>query len=434
MSNQNIQEIILTKSAFKKCIRYFRSNLPNESLVFVFGKVVEKKGGRIVIAAYPIFPDENDYDTRSETSCRISQEFMAREFSKHFKKGESLVLSWHSHPIDCLSRKDEQAHLEMLKAYPNIFTGFYNRRNFEFFKYDDGFRKVKSKIIDMTIYDRQIRAFGYDAQFKLITSHVALIGCGGAAQLAYLLAEQGIGKLTLIDPDAWDRTSLNRVWIPRSHVGMNKAESLAKLIRRRRNVEVDAFPYPIEDLPENVLEDIDILVAMTDTFKSRIYVNRLAIDMKKPAVFGAAEINAKNNRIERMVGECIVYVPNKTPCYECNLKVDPKQAMKESMDRKTWRKFARKYGLSVDSPPVPSLANLNNIVVSLMSDEILKIITGYAEPVHHQYWDHLKRKLFVVNAERNPECPACKEIGHVKIHESDLITREEALSRGVEID
>ncbi len=434
MNGQNVEEIILTKSAFKKCIKYFRSNLPNESLTFVFGKAIEKNGKTTLIAAYPVFPKDNDYVSRSELLCSIFQEFMAEEFSKHFKRGESLVLSWHSHPINCLSGKDEQAHLEMLKAYPNLLTGFYNDGKFEFFKYNNGFTKVKHRIIDMKIYDRQMRAFGSEAQFRLIASHVALIGCGGGAQLVYLLAEEGIGKLTLIDPDTWDKTSLNRVWIPRSHIGMNKAESLAKLIPKWRNVEVNAFPCSVEDLPEEVLEDVDLLVAMTDTYKSRIYVNRLAIDLRKPAVFGGAEIEAKNNRIERMVGECIVYLPNKTPCYECNLKVDPTRAMKESMDRKTWRRFARKYGLPVDSPPIPSLANLNNIIVSLMSDEILKIITGYAEPIHYQYWDHLKRKLFVVKAERNPKCPACKEVEEAKVDESHLISTKEALNRGTKID
>ena len=152
--------------------------------------------------------------------------------------------------------------------------------------------------------------------------------------------------------------------------------------------------------------------------------------MKKPAILAAAEIRAKENRIESIVGECIVYLPDKTPCYECNLEVDPQQAMKEAMDEKTWRNFARKYGLPPDSAPVPSLANLNNIIVSLISDEILKIVTGYAKPIHYQYWDHLKRKLIIVKAERDSECPACGEIKQVEVEESDLISTEEALSKG----
>ena len=432
MIEQNIKELILTRSTTRKCIKYFRRNLPEESLAFVSGKTIEKENVTIDIATHPIFPKDSDYVLKSTASCEVSLEFMAREFPKHFKKGEKLILSWHSHPIDCLSGTDEEAHLETLKGYPNILTGYYHNGQFEFFKYSDGFKRVKHRIVDMKFYDRQIRAFGSDAQSKLVTTHVALIGCGGAAQLAYLLAEEGIGTLTLIDPDSWDKTSLNRVWIPRSHVGKNKAESLMKLIRRWRSIEVRAFPCVVEDLPEETFEDVDILVAMTDTFRSRIDVNRLAIDLKKPAIFAAAETRAKESKIENMVGECIVYVPSKTPCYECNLEVDPKQAMKESMDKKTWRRFARKYGLPPDSPPVPSLANLNNIIVSLISDEIMKIVTGYAKPIHYQYWDHLKRRLIIVKAEKDPDCPACREIKEVTVKESDLISTEEALSKGVE--
>lgn len=432
MIEQNINEIILTKSSAKKCAKYFRTNLPEESLVFVFGKIIEKNNGTIAIATHPIFPKDTDYVSKSAVSCQVSLEFMAREFPKHFKKGERLVLSWHCHPIDCLSRIDEEAHLETLKGYPSILTGFYNDRMFEFFQYNDGFRQVKHRIVDMKFYDRQMRAFGSDAQFKLVATHVALIGCGGAAQLAYLLAEGGIGKLSLIDPDSWDRTSLNRVWIPRSHVGTNKAESLMKLIKRWRSTDVRAFPCALEDLPKQTFEDVDIVVAMTDTFKSRIYVNRLVTGLKKPAIFAAAEIRVEENTVNTMVGECIVYLPDKTPCYECNLEIDPKQAMKESMDKKTWRRFARKYGLPPDSQPVPSLANLNNIIVSLISDEIMKIVTGYAEPVHYQYWDHLGRKLVIIKAEKDPGCPACGDIKQVKVKEADLISTEEALSRGDE--
>lgn len=430
MTNQNIKEIVLTRSMERRCIDYFRSNLPRESVAFGFGKAIEKPNGTIVIAASPVFPQNTDYESRSETRCSVSLEFMAREFPKHSKKAEMAVFSWHAHPIDGLSSVDERAHMEMLKGYSHILTGYYHGGKFEFFKHNGGFKKVEHRVVDTKFYDRQIRAFGLDAQFKLVTTHVALVGCGGAAQLAYLLAQEGIGKLTLIDPDSWDKTSLNRVWIPRTHVRRNKAESLMKLIKRWRSTEVTAFPCAVEDLPQGTLEDVDILVAMTDTFKSRINVNRLAVDMKKPAVFGGVEIGAKKNKIEGMIGECIVYLPDKTPCYECNLRVDPKRAMRESMDKKLWRRFARKYGLPADSAPAPSLANLNNIIVSLMSDEIMKIVTGYPEPIHYQYWDHLKRKLIVVTAEKNAECPACGSIRPAEVKESDFISTEEALSKG----
>jgi molybdopterin/thiamine biosynthesis adenylyltransferase len=431
MIEQNVKELVLTKSTAKRCIDYFRKNLPEESLVFVFGKTIEKRDGTIAIANNPIFPENSDYVSKSRTDCEVSLDFMAREFPKHFKKDEKLILSWHCHPIDCLSGTDEETHLETSKGYKNILTGYYNDGRFEFFQYDGSFRRVTHRVVDMKFYDRQIRAFGLDAQHKLITTHVALIGCGGAAQLAYLLAEEGIGKLTLIDSDSWDKTSLNRVWIPRSHVGKNKAESLMKLIKRWRSTEVRAFPCVVEDLPKGALEDVDIMVAMTDTFKSRIEVNRLAIDLKKPAIIAGAEIRAKENKIEYMVGECIVYLPNETPCYECNAEIDPKQAMKEVMDKKSWRRFAIKYGLPPDSAPVPSLANLNNIIVSLISDEIMKIVTGCAKPIHYQYWDHLGRRLVIVKAERNSECRACGEIKQAELKQSDLISTEEALSKGV---
>ena len=431
MINQHVKEVLLSRNVVKKCSKYFLVNLPNESIVFLFGRSLDKKDGKIIIATDPVIPQNEDYASRSTTKCKVSFEFMAREFLQKFKSGKELVISWHSHPINGLSSADKDAHLEMLKGFKNVLTGYFNEGRFEFYQFQNGFRQVKHRIVEMKFFDRQIRAFGYDAQYRLLATHVALIGCGGASQLAYLLAEKGIGKLTLVDPDKWDLTSLNRVWIPRSHVGMNKAKSLQKLLKWR-DIEVRAFDCAVENLPPEVLEEADILVAMTDTYKSRIYVNRLAVNMKKPAVFAGSEIRAKDDTIEIMAGNCVVYIPGKTPCYECNLEIDPQRALKELMDRKKWRKFARKYGLQADSPPVPSLASLNTIIVSLVSDEILKIVTGYSSPIHYQYWDHLKRKLIIVEAERRPECPACGEFRQTEPRESDLISTEEALSAGNE--
>lgn len=422
MRNQNVRELILAKGLVKKCIAYFKSNLPQESLTFAFGPTIEKPTGKVLIATQAVFPQDNDYILRSEIRCKVSFEFMLKNFPRFFKDDKELVLAWHSHPIDGLSDVDmEKGHLEMLKAYPNILTGYYHSGRFEFFQYkDENFEPVKHRIVEIEFYDRQMRAFGSDAQIKLITTHVALIGCGGSCPLTYLLAETGIGKLTLVDPDSWDKTSLNRVWVPGSHIGMNKAKSLQKLLRWR-DVEVIAHPCAVEDMPREDLEDVDILIAFTDTFKSRIFVNRLALKMKKPTIFAASEIRAEGNQIGLMVGDCVVCLPGHTPCYECKLDVDPKRMLKETMNRKLWRRFAKKYGLPIDFPPVPSLASLNNVIASLVCDEVMKIVTGYAKPIHFQYWDHLNRKLTVLKAEKNPECPACREFTPVKIDENDLI-------------
>jgi len=61
MVEQNVKELILTKSTAKRCIDYFLKNLPEESLVFVSGKTIEKRDGTIAIATNPLFPKDSDY-------------------------------------------------------------------------------------------------------------------------------------------------------------------------------------------------------------------------------------------------------------------------------------------------------------------------------------------------------------------------------------
>jgi molybdopterin/thiamine biosynthesis adenylyltransferase len=238
-----------------------------------------------------------------------------------------------------------------------------------------------------------------------------------------LLAQKGIRNFTLADPDAWDKTSMHRVWIPPSHINRNKAESLAEIVGER-GINARALPFKEESVPPSEL-DADILIIATDSISSRIIGNNLAIELRRPAVIVGTEIGPHNQ--QTMVGECRVYLPEKTPCYRCNLSVDPLQLARETENPENWRKFASKYGLPLDSDPVPSLVDLNTMVASLASDEVTKIITGIHEPIPHQYIDFLNRRLIRIEATRNPECPSCRQVEAVQLGDSDIIQTETAL-------
>jgi len=425
---QSISLIVLPKRIVDEAIKLFEYNLPRESLLFLFGKVERRSKKQLLIATETLIPEDKDYVFKSQSGCEISYKYIAREFLGLLEKHE-LVATWHCHPIHGLSSIDKHdGHTVMTKVFPNQLTGYYNSGKFAFYQYKEDFEPVPHNVVDTEAYDRQVRAFTEFAQLQLASAHVAIIGCGGlGSQLAFLLAQKGIGKLTLIDPDKWDRTSLNRVWIPHWCVGENKAESLADLLRWR-DLDVGTHPCRVEDLAEERFEDADILVATTDSITGRIYVNRLAIKAEKPAIFAATEIKANPQNIEAMMGDCLVYLPNQTPCFECNLSVDAMQIARETTEPELWKKYAAKYGLPLDLPPSPSVVDLNICVSSLVSDEITKILTGHAKPLHHLYLDFLSRHLITIEASRNPECTACKAPEKVELRESDLISTEQALT------
>lgn len=83
-----------------------------------------------------------------------------------------------------------------------------------------------------------------------------IVGCGGVGfWLATILAMQGQENFVLIDGQAIERTNLNRLPVPPSWVGINKAIALRRVIRTMRPVTA------IRTITEHITEDtFDVLL------------------------------------------------------------------------------------------------------------------------------------------------------------------------------
>ncbi|KAG6779053.1 hypothetical protein POTOM_015420 [Populus tomentosa] len=77
---------------------------------------------------------------------------------------------------------------------------------------------------------RNIQFFGFEAQQKVTTSYVVVIGLGGVgSHAASMLLRSGVGRLLLVDFDQVSVSSLNRHAVAtRADVGIPKAECLKK--------------------------------------------------------------------------------------------------------------------------------------------------------------------------------------------------------------
>mgnify|MGYP001224356086 CR=1 FL=1 len=75
----------------------------------------------------------------------------------------------------------------------------------------------------------------HDPRFKTMRdSSVTIVGCGSlGGHLAMRLAEAGVGRLNLVDPQALQWPNLGRHPLSSQHVGHNKAEQLAKVLSQR---------------------------------------------------------------------------------------------------------------------------------------------------------------------------------------------------------
>lgn len=427
MINQDTDCIVRDREQEKTAEKYLKSNLPNESAVLCFGKAAKRNGRIVLLVTRQEFPRKEDYTEQTPVSCRLDPMYMAKTIAKQSRDGNILIAIEHAHPMHGLSSTDmNDAHLYMLKAgFTNFVTGYYFDGKSGFYKYDNGFKEIPCITVDTKKLDRQIRSYGIENQMLISSTTVLIAGLGGGGfVLAHYLAMKNY-KLRFADHDSFTDNSRNRVWIPQSLVGMNKAKATKEMLDGF--TEIEAYDCKIEDLPDEVFETSDIFVAFTDSITSRLFLNQKAIEFGKPAVFLGSEVRSETNGIQLMTGTCFVYTGKNSPCYNCDLRVDPNIMQKETLSPKMWKHFAAKYSLA-EGTPAPSLVELNSIVASVGADQITRIATGYAKPVHRQYIDLLNSKIILVNDKVNENCLHCSDT-HPKDDTKSVSTLKSMLQR-----
>jgi len=143
---------------------------------------------------------------------------------------------------------------------------------------------------------------------RLSHKHLAIVGCGsGGSALASMAARSGVGRFTLVDPDALALENVGRHMLSRADVGKPKVLGLKRMIEEINPVaEVEAVCGKFEDLARKP----DLVIAATDSFACESAINDYSLRENVPAVYGGCWGEAS-------VGEILYVVPGKTPCYEC---------------------------------------------------------------------------------------------------------------------
>ena len=235
---------------------------------------------------------------------------------------------------------------------------------------------------------------------KIRSSHVAVVGIGGLGSFSsLLLVLNGIGRLTIIDPDIVEFSNLNRqiLYTP-ADVGLFKVEAAAeKLNKYAPFVKINSLPIYLN--PENIeetLDGIDIIVDGLDNLSTRYLVNRYIVRHKIPYVFaGVSGFEANLSFLS----------PPETPCLECFYRGDDASARETILRR--------------------GIANFTvGATASLQVAEVIKYLTGLSPSLKNKLLliDYKRFSFDEVIIKRDPNCRVCRNPVYPPLKSTYILT------------
>jgi molybdopterin-synthase adenylyltransferase len=240
---------------------------------------------------------------------------------------------------------------------------------------------------DRIRYGRQIiyPGFGEEAQGKLKSSHVLVVGVGGlGSAVSMYLAYAGIGHITIVDADSVELSNLNRQMLHwESDIGKKKTASAADKLQRI-NSDVTIMPVCKKATEDNVGKMItgsDVVIDGLDNYKTRFVVNAACVRQRVPFIHAG---------VNGLLGQITTIVPGSTPCLACIYPTSP-----------------------VSEKNVPVFGVTPALVASLQVMEAIKLIAGFGETLEGKmlYFNGESMEFACEDLVKNPKCSVCGSVG-----------------------
>lgn len=150
---------------------------------------------------------------------------------------------------------------------------------------------------------------------RLKASTVAIVGVGGARDLACNLARCGVARFRLFDPDTVEFSNVCRQGHTQADIGAPKVLATAgELTRINPEVEVIGEAADFTRLSDEQIDDrfgdVDLVVLATDRFAAQARGNEVALRLNLPAVWIGLYAGG-------LGGEVIFWHPGIMACYRC---------------------------------------------------------------------------------------------------------------------
>jgi len=264
---------------------------------------------------------------------------------------------------------------------------------------------------------------------------VLIVGLGtGGILVAVELAKAGVGKFILVDPDRLEMGNISRHNAGISFVGRKKVAAAKDLIRETNPFsEVGIHPVRADEKTEELLRSLikscDLVICAADDRSSKLFINALCVDAKKPVIFGGAFQRAYGGQVLRVR-------PCESACFHCFVLTMPdKEADREISSEENANLVAYsdmpvpiEPGLSMDVAPIALMISklaLQELIVGKESslhildkdfDAGWYIWINRPEPnTDYASWPPLSEssdemtilRWYGIYLKKDPGCPAC---------------------------
>jgi adenylyltransferase/sulfurtransferase len=208
-----------------------------------------------------------------------------------------------------------------------------------------------------------LAGFGPEAQAKLRSARVLVIGAGGlGCPVLLYLAAVGVGRITIVDTDRVDVSNLQRqVLYTTDDAGALKSEAAARRLRAL-NPLIEIVPRAERFSRANALalvRDADVVVDGSDNFATRYLANDACVLADRPLVYGA---------IHGFEGQVSVFNWRGGPTYRCLFPEPPEP------------------GSVPNCAEAGVLGVLPGVVGAIQASEAIKVLAGIGEPLSGRLW------------------------------------------------
>lgn len=217
-------------------------------------------------------------------------------------------------------------------------------------------------------HDRTARFFGKEEFEKLQNSKILVVGAGAIGnEVIKNLALLGVKEVRLVDFDKVNKSNANRCVFFREadHNIMYKVDAVKQRVAEMSNLQVIGYNCRIEEAPEEVWQDLDLVIVGVDNDYARMLINAKMLtlameDQLIPIINGAMALTFI---------ECEVLLPGSTACLTCLWTEDYKEKLIKTQVVKSCDEFFIEV-----LPKFPAISTFTSVVAGIMVAEATKLL------------------------------------------------------------